>query len=128
MKFYSPKCEITCEIGRFVSLDTSRLMNKSKVGPAVLSTLTASICLIFTNEIPFAINTLSLTFKPATSAGPPSVILEIKIPVSPFLYGVDPKPPAIDRPSPDFVRSMCISYRSSCISKTGSESPKITKY
>ena len=42
-------------------------------------------------------------------AGPPGVTLEMNMPSSFGLYGVDPKPPAIDKPRPLSPRSKRIS-------------------
>ena len=57
------------------------------------------------------------------AAGPPGVTLEIKMPSSFGLYGVEPKPPAIDRPKPLSPRSKRIS-----ICRKMGRGPKKRKY
>lgn len=59
---------------------------------------------------------ISHTLTSARSAGPLSVTLDMNMPSSSPLNGVEPLPPAIDRPRPADVRSMRISYCSSLTS------------
>lgn len=60
--------------------------------------------------------------KMAGSAVIPSVTLDMKMPSSSPLKGVEPIPPAIERPSPPVVLSILISYCSSRTSNDGSTS------
>ena len=55
--------------------------------------------------------------NPAIAAGPPGVTLDMNMPSSFGLYGVEPRPPAIDKPNPLSPRSKRISN----VRSTGAE-------
>lgn len=76
---------------------------------------------------PFTLRTLSPTRRPAKSAGPDSVTRDMNIPSSSPLNGVEPLPPAIERPRPARDRSIWISYFSSRSSTVASDSPAANK-
>lgn len=65
-----------------------------------------------------------LTLRPARYAGPASVTLDMKMPSSSPLYGVEPRPPAMDSPKPPVVRSTTTSI---CFTSTTTDGPDSDK-